>query len=476
MAAAEAEPITKTITFNSYTKLIDDQFNMDKSDVHFVITSDTGEITVIPVHKTLLSILSPSFCSLFDGIWKEKSTINLPDVVSGDSYKKFLQFFYKNAVEMNEKNVYEILYLAKEYEIDDLIDGCLSYMMENITVDTVVASLFCASIFQLDALRVECTRFISENTGQVLQSQAFLRCKPKQLKEILAIELISCSEVDVFDACMEWAKQQCDKNDIDSSNLANLRKQLDDSFHLIRFTEIDRDAFNERRNIFKKLFSTDELLDIFAAINVNASNANSRQVKMDDQPPSDGRYLYDFKQIASAEFGFKTTNVLHFGMSKAVILTAIRLSNIFIETTDDRVPFPYGVSGSIELHRMDLSNKTLITKWDFVFKGDTTDIQIDLQHKQILHRNQIFELNITAIDERSNGHKFINMYQMDSQCMGGIKLNFYKRRNVNRHLVEHGQNQFFEMQESAGNGIGTFVSGLRFEKFDINSLKLLELT
>lgn len=485
MAANDTQPIAKTMTFNAYTKLIGEQFNMDSTDMQFVITNNAGVISVFPAHKKLLSMLSVSFRALFDGKWKDKDTISIPDVVTNDTFKEFLRYFYHNSVEMTEKNVYEILFLAKEYGIDDLIDGCLSYMMNNITVDNAVAALYCASIFQLDALRDESTCFIGANTGAVLQSSAFLRCNPKTLQQVLSIEPISCSEADVFDACMEWAEESCDDKRIDPKNIANRRKVLDTSFALIRFREIDPDAFDKRREIFKQLFTTDELLDLYAYINKNASNANKRQLKVSDESfvggGGDGCYAYDFKQIASAEFGYKATNVILFSMSKAAVLTALRLSNIFIETTDDMIPFPLGVMGTVELYRVDPTSKTLISKWHFDFIGVTPDIQIDLREKQILHRDQIFELNITATDKHSNGHKFIRMHQLDCQMVGGIEMCIYKRRNINPREAKntdivHDQSHFFEKQAVASVGSGVFVSGLRFEKFDINSLKLLEIS
>lgn len=51
-----------------------------------------------------------------------------------------------------------------------------------------------------------CETFIIVCTAAVIKSRGFLACDKRVLAHILMMNVLSCSEVDVFEACMEWVK------------------------------------------------------------------------------------------------------------------------------------------------------------------------------------------------------------------------------------------------------------------------------
>lgn len=82
--------------------------------------------------------------------------------------------------------------------------------------------------------------FITVNTAAVFKSTGFMECDKEMLACILTMNVFSCSEIDVFDACMAWVKAK--------SKQTTLTKEIVD-FHLgdllyeIRFKSMTMDEF-----------------------------------------------------------------------------------------------------------------------------------------------------------------------------------------------------------------------------------------
>lgn len=86
------------------------------------------------------------------------------------------------------------------------------------------------------------------------------------LKRLLQLETIICNEINIFDACLSWAKVACQRNDMDESIGENLRIQLGDCFDLIRFGTMDIMEFAIHASSCKDLFQLGEIKDILFTI------------------------------------------------------------------------------------------------------------------------------------------------------------------------------------------------------------------
>lgn len=81
------------------------------------------------------------------------------------------------------------------------------------------------------------------------------------------MDKLRCNEIEIFEACVAWAKSSCQMNGLDENNSDNLKKELDDCFYLIRFgamsmKEIGVILTNE---LNEDLLSKQELADIWRA-------------------------------------------------------------------------------------------------------------------------------------------------------------------------------------------------------------------
>lgn len=74
------------------------------------------------------------------------------------------------------------------------------------TADNILIALGLAIRYNHSDLTKFCEKIIMLNTNAVLESSGFLECEKQMLAYILNENLLACSDVKVFEACMAWIK------------------------------------------------------------------------------------------------------------------------------------------------------------------------------------------------------------------------------------------------------------------------------
>lgn len=76
----------------------------------------------------MLAALSPKFkAQLCDAI-AEMDTINVKDV-SASAFNDFVQFFYKHEISLTADNTEDVLNLAKQSLVDELVE-CIKFILD----------------------------------------------------------------------------------------------------------------------------------------------------------------------------------------------------------------------------------------------------------------------------------------------------------------------------------------------------------
>lgn len=179
--------------------------NTKLADVHFVFGSDDGTIARIPAHKHLLAVISDVFEKMFYGELKEMGDVTITDT-SDAVFKEFLQFFYRSDVHLSVEHIIDILYLGHKYNVNECIFACVEFLKDNVTDENVCDVLTPAIFFEHQQLIKICDAHIKSNTAAVIKSISFLECHREVLARILMMNLLSCSEVEVFEVCMAWVR------------------------------------------------------------------------------------------------------------------------------------------------------------------------------------------------------------------------------------------------------------------------------
>lgn len=204
--------------------------NEARADFHFLFKTKNGEYDRVPAHKLLLAE-SDVFETMFNGDWKEMNEVEIVDA-SAAVFKEFLQFFYLSKVNLTMENVGFVMNLGNKYDVQECLSVCGKYLMNSITDDNVCTAYGLATFFNQEKFKRYCELVIGTSAEAVLSSNGFFECDRKALKCILNLEYFSCSEVDVFKACMNWVKF---KSGQDHLTREIVQEQLGHLFYFINF-------------------------------------------------------------------------------------------------------------------------------------------------------------------------------------------------------------------------------------------------
>lgn len=326
------EPTTVGLTSTQFAKSGKNLYLSEKfADVHFTFNVD-GECEKIPAHKMILASASDVFDLMLDGRWKEQTEIeirNVPVTV----FKEFLQFIYLDEVNVTTTNIPDIMFLAKMYGLNDCLLTCEQLLETRLKSEEICSALDLALTFDRNTFKQQCLERIAKSTPTVFSTNGFLSCSRDLLKCILSNQNINCDEIDVFNACIDWAIYNCRENNIDASSMENLKHQLGDCLHLIQFRLMTTQQLADCVMSNRGLFNQEELIDLFCIHAPNYTlNVFKRIGRSQIRPWSD-----DFTSLASIvrttfsewrTYTLNSTEVSIFKVSKQVVWGAIDIAQV----------------------------------------------------------------------------------------------------------------------------------------------------
>lgn len=169
-----------------------------------------------------------------------------------------------------------------------------------------------------------CEKNIIASPKEIFASDAFQRCEKETLKRILHLDLI-CKEIEVFNACLKWAKYRCEQNDLDETQAKNLKLHLGDCLSLIRFGTMKSDEFTALAMKNDGLFTPEEFKDIIFTL-----TSADYEPKIFSRAPR--RFAWNGKDILSCQRVceseptryVQSSEIVWFTSNKAVLLGEIR--------------------------------------------------------------------------------------------------------------------------------------------------------
>lgn len=206
---------------------------------------------------------------MFYGSLPKKSDVPIVDA-SVAAFKEFLHHFYFPQIKLTSKHIVEGMNLCKKYELTVDSAACEDSLMNTLSFDDICWSYGVASHLDLEKLTKLCIDIIQDCFDEILGCQSFLECDKKLFTQILSIyspfpnssnpNLSGtpnwCAVNKVF-ACMEWAKAECSRNNLEN-NSQNIRTQLGDLYHQIPFDRLKMDELHQFVVTYREFFSIDE--------------------------------------------------------------------------------------------------------------------------------------------------------------------------------------------------------------------------
>ncbi|CAG2057500.1 unnamed protein product, partial [Timema podura] len=235
----------------------------EKSDVTFLVGKK--EKKQCHAHKLVLSLRSPVFEAMCFGPMAEKNEIVVPDI-EPETFHKLLCYIYTNSVSLTDvESSCEILYAAKKYMCDGLVEECrknISYLLDSNNVCPVFETMI---YLDEQELMYDCCNVIRQKTSEVIKHPSFLNLRKDTLEILLGEDYLSVdSELDLLDAALRWTVRRCDVEGLEV-NAVNKRRIMRPFFKKIVFLSLSAQQFVSA-TVLRDILTAEEYRDIISNI------------------------------------------------------------------------------------------------------------------------------------------------------------------------------------------------------------------
>lgn len=195
-------------------------------------------------HRTLLTCASEVFQSMFGNkrflkIHRYYPLVIVSDV-EPDIFLDVLYYIYCDECDISEKNVAELFYASAKYQLYELQTKCVEFMIATTKVSEWLQIFFEETRNQ--RLRKVSEAQIESRAEEVLRHPSFLQLGSSQVKEILELKKLQCTNRQLLEAVDRWIEHQPESQ----------RSEFD-SLWLSLLLKIDSDKKNQVRSFEQEL-------------------------------------------------------------------------------------------------------------------------------------------------------------------------------------------------------------------------------
>ncbi|XP_055911449.1 BTB/POZ domain-containing protein 9 [Eupeodes corollae] len=177
----------------------------DYSDVAFIVEDQR-----LPAHRVILAARSEYFRALLYGGLSETNQSEIKLKIPLEAFKALLKYVYSGHMplsQMGDNNILDTLGLANQYGFTELELAISEYLRQYISLSNVCAILDAARLYNLEKLVNVCLTFMDRNAAEILQHESFRGLSKESLEEVLKRDSFFAPEVQIFIAVNEWCKQ-----------------------------------------------------------------------------------------------------------------------------------------------------------------------------------------------------------------------------------------------------------------------------
>ena len=226
------------------------------------IHSKAGYLVVSSKHLISLSMCVSPLAKF--RVPKFRSVVHLTDT-DDESLEEFLRFLYTDECKLTGDNVVSVMYLAKKYIVPSLSAKCAGSLRSFMTAENAMSILEAATKFDEKELVKSCLNFIKLNTRNAITSKDFDNISQTTLATLLKLDDMDASEVELFQAVLNWSDSQCSKNDMEPTR-ENKRSVIGDAIYHLRFLAMSQNEFAQ--NVATSgLLTAEEMIPIYNMFN-----------------------------------------------------------------------------------------------------------------------------------------------------------------------------------------------------------------
>lgn len=368
--------------------------NAELADVDFIFDCD-GEIERLPANRAILAAESSVFRTMFFGLWAEDDDVKIVDA-SPEAFKEFLQFFYLPKVTIAMENIETVARLADKYDVLHFLSACAHLFEMKLTRDNMCYAYQMALHLRDDALIKFCEREISLWPKDVFASESFIRCDFDTLERILELGL-NCKEVDIFEACLKWAKYACETSDL-IENSENIKSQLGNCMNSIRFNTMKIEEFTKYYALYRGLFSPDEFEDIVLMLTVKGHKSHKfNQLARPYVWNKDNAVKCNRIRENTSLRNYTNLGVIWFSTNQSVLLGEISGTHYILK--DNSKVYRQKFDVKIEILELDTNSKEPVNVlYEDTHSFDNNEPDMILSRPILIKPDVIYEISVTSPD------------------------------------------------------------------------------
>ena len=177
----------------------------------------------------------------------------------GDIYHYLHRYIYYDGAVLTADNLLKVMYAAKKYLVDGLVEKCKQFKIVTANVCTILDD---AMLYDEEELIDKCVDVVRLNVVEVVESDVFLDVSSKALHKLMSTDIIdNVNVMSIYLACLKWAKHKgSDPDDPESKSGSSLRDHLGSILHHIPFTWMSSKQLSRITDNDPDLLSADEQL------------------------------------------------------------------------------------------------------------------------------------------------------------------------------------------------------------------------
>lgn len=269
------------------------------SDCKFIVGQEPQQ-QILEGHKLFLAMSSPVFEAMFYGSMAEKSDpIPIRDV-QPEAFKTLLEYIYTDHIDLESFELAcELCYCAKKYMLPYLVEECTKYLWSDLSPKKACRAYEFAKLFEEPVLLEKCLQIICTKTDEILKESSWDEVELGTISTVFDQEELRIdSEMELFEALERWAKAECNRKSLLTTDPKSLRSVTGNLVEKIRFLTLTPQQFAEGPGR-SPLLTRDEAF----AILMNVSSSGS-DIPMPEAFSTNSQKRRNFKVKQKVRFHF----------------------------------------------------------------------------------------------------------------------------------------------------------------------------
>ena len=141
---------------------------------------------------------------------------------------------YSGEAALSGHNVLQVMYAAKKYLLEGLVQQCSTFLEDEISTENVCTVLKHCLFYDETTLAEKCVAFVAVDPKVVFESADFMNINETTLHHLLSADKVYIKPVDALKYSLKWAKSQ----QKDQTELISVREILGKSLFQIPFSSM----------------------------------------------------------------------------------------------------------------------------------------------------------------------------------------------------------------------------------------------